>query len=65
MYNPYIYIINIIERSRIINTKIPSVTQELNFPIGSRDPIDLSGHRWNLPIHIIEGAALETMVDWM
>lgn len=29
--------------------------EELNFPIGCRDPIDLSGYRWNLPIHLIEG----------
>ena len=27
---------------------------ELNFPIGQRDPIDLAGQRWELPIHLIE-----------
>lgn len=27
---------------------------ELNFPIGERDPIDMSGDRWDLPIHILE-----------
>ena len=27
---------------------------ELNFPIGHKQAIDLSGHRWDLPIHIID-----------
>ncbi len=33
----------------------PKTAEELNFPIGCRDPIDLSGYRWNLPIHLMEG----------
>lgn len=28
---------------------------ELNFPIGHKDPIDLAGYRWDLPIHLIDG----------
>ena len=36
-------------------------TEELNFPIGCRDPIDLSGYRWNLPIHLIEGEENENL----
>ena len=28
---------------------------ELNFPIGHKDPIDLAGYRWDLPIFLIDG----------
>jgi hypothetical protein len=28
---------------------------ELNFPIGAKDPIDLAGYRWDLPIFLIDG----------
>lgn len=27
---------------------------ELNFPIGAKKPLDLSPHRWELPIHLLE-----------
>ncbi|CAE8619966.1 unnamed protein product [Polarella glacialis] len=38
-----------------VDVLLHPLKSELNFPIGFRDPIDLSGHRWNLPIHIMDG----------
>ena len=26
----------------------------MNFPIGQKEPVDFSGERWELPIHILE-----------
>ncbi|CAK8987709.1 Calmodulin [Durusdinium trenchii] len=42
-----------------VDVLLHPLKSELNFPIGFRDPIDLSGHRWNLPIHLVEGAEVE------
>ena len=33
---------------------VTSLRSELNFPIGHKYPIDLSGYRWNLPIHLCD-----------
>ncbi|CAJ1427871.1 unnamed protein product, partial [Effrenium voratum] len=46
-----------------VDVLLHPLKSELNFPIGFRDPIDLSGHRWNLPIHIIEGLFAEQKSD--
>merc|ERR1719399_772212 len=37
-----------------VDVLLHPLKSELNFPIGSRDPIDLAGLRWELPIHLIE-----------
>lgn len=30
------------------------LTSELNFPVGNREPLELSPERWQLPMHIFE-----------
>lgn len=38
-----------------VDVLLHPLRSELNFPIGHKDPIDLSGYRWDLPIFIIDG----------
>ena len=38
-----------------VDVLLHPLRSELNFPIGPKYPIDLSGFRWDLPIHIIDG----------
>lgn len=33
---------------------------ELNFPIGSKLPLDMGTARWDLPIHLLDGIMLFT-----
>lgn len=37
-----------------VDVLLHPLKSELNFPIGAKDPIDLSGDRWELPIHLAE-----------
>ena len=37
-----------------VDVLLNPLKSELNFPIGERDAIDMSGDRWDLPIHILE-----------
>lgn len=37
-----------------VDVLLHPLKSELNFPIGHKQPIDLSGHRWELPIHILD-----------
>ena len=37
-----------------VDVLLHPLRSELNFPIGHKQPIDLSGFRWDLPIHIID-----------
>ena len=38
-----------------VDVLLHPLRSELNFPIGIKKPIDMAGHRWNLPIHLIDG----------
>jgi thiol-disulfide isomerase/thioredoxin len=38
-----------------VDVLLHSLRSELNFPIGEKKPIDLSGPRWFLPLHIFDG----------
>jgi hypothetical protein len=48
-----------------VDVLLHPLRSELNFPIGHKDPIDLSGHRWNLPIHLIDAvlSCWDSIVD--
>ena len=37
-----------------VDVLLHPLRSELNFPIGNKQPIDLSGYRWDLPIHLID-----------
>ena len=37
-----------------VDVLLHPLRSELNFPIGHKYPIDLSGYRWNLPIHLCD-----------
>lgn len=37
-----------------VDVLLHPLKSELNFPIGFKSPIDLSGYRWDLPIHLFE-----------
>ena len=37
-----------------VDVLLHPLRSELNFPIGHKKAIDLSGHRWDLPIHIMD-----------
>ena len=37
-----------------VDVLLHPLRSELNFPIGHKEAIDLSGHRWDLPIHLID-----------
>eukprot|EP00796_Vickermania_ingenoplastis_P003610 gene3610-2550_t len=37
-----------------VDVLLHPLRSELNFPIGEKDPIDLSGPRWELPIHLLD-----------
>ncbi|GBG26808.1 Hypothetical Protein FCC1311_030302 [Hondaea fermentalgiana] len=36
-----------------VDVLLHPLRSELNFPIGLKDPIDMSGFRWDLPIHLL------------
>ena len=36
-----------------VDVLLHPLRSELNFPIGTKYPIDLAGHRWDLPIHLL------------
>lgn len=40
-----------------VDVLLHPLRSELNFPIGHKQPIDLSGFRWNLPMHLLDGDA--------
>jgi hypothetical protein len=37
-----------------VDVLLHPLKSELNFPIGHKQPIDLAGYRWELPIHILD-----------
>jgi hypothetical protein len=37
-----------------VDVLLHPLKSELNFPIGHKDPIDLAGHRWDLPIFLVD-----------
>ena len=37
-----------------VDVLLHPLKSELNFPIGQKDPIDMAGYRWELPIHLID-----------
>lgn len=41
-----------------VDVLLHPLRSELNFPIGHKQPIDLSGHRWNLPMHLLDGSLI-------
>jgi thiol-disulfide isomerase/thioredoxin len=43
-----------------VDVLLHSLRSELNFPIGEKKPIDLSGPRWFLPLHIFDGLFFRT-----
>jgi hypothetical protein len=43
-----------------VDVLLHSLRSELNFPIGEKKPIDLSGPRWFLPLHIFDGLFYRT-----
>ncbi|CAK9107070.1 Calmodulin [Durusdinium trenchii] len=46
-----------------VDVLLHPLRSELNFPIGLKDPIDLSGFRWDLPIHILSALFAETKLE--
>jgi len=38
-----------------VDVLLHPLRSELNFPIGHKDPVDLSGYRWDLPIFLVDG----------
>jgi len=43
-----------------VDVLLHPLKSELNFPIGSKLPIDMSGYRWDLPIHLIDAIFFHT-----
>eukprot|EP00516_Mucochytrium_quahogii_P008420 CAMPEP_0203758104 /NCGR_PEP_ID=MMETSP0098-20131031/10854_1 /ASSEMBLY_ACC=CAM_ASM_000208 /TAXON_ID=96639 /ORGANISM=" , Strain NY0313808BC1" /LENGTH=3866 /DNA_ID=CAMNT_0050650355 /DNA_START=244 /DNA_END=11840 /DNA_ORIENTATION=- len=43
-----------------VDVLLHPLRSELNFPIGLKDPIDMAGFRWDLPIHILSAFFSET-----
>ncbi|KAH3756032.1 nxn protein [Pelomyxa schiedti] len=43
-----------------VDVLLHPLRSELNFPIGHKDAIDMSGHRWDLPIHLIDAIFFAT-----
>jgi len=43
-----------------VDVLLHPLRSELNFPIGLKDPIDMSGFRWDLPIHLLSAFFPET-----
>merc|ERR1712187_219864 len=41
-----------------VDVLLHPLRSELNFPIGLKDPIDLSGDRWQLPLFLLEALML-------
>jgi hypothetical protein len=37
-----------------VDVLLHPLKSELNFPIGFKEPIDLAGIRWDLPMHLID-----------
>jgi len=46
-----------------VDVLLHPLRSELNFPIGLKDPIDLSGFRWDLPIHLLRAFFPETLLE--
>ena len=46
-----------------VDVLLHPLKSELNFPIGHKDPIDLAGHRWDLPIFLVDALFAVQMTD--
>ena len=42
-----------------VDVLLHPLRSELNFPIGMKTAIDLSGYRWDLPIHVCRDGMLD------
>lgn len=38
-----------------VDMVLHTLKSELNFPVGAKEPLDLSPERWNLPMHLFDG----------
>merc|ERR1712137_1147986 len=54
-----------------VDVLLHPLRSELNFPIGNKQAIDLSGYRWDLPIHMLDclfyvkrGSVCEPIETW-